>query len=242
MSELCHFFPNKEAACRPAGVFPRHFAISGIKETVGEMEERGEGEMWKKKRVSHICLLMLAVLQITAPSSAQTTSALNPAVHSYRTRPADVTVAVGKPAVFYCGVPKASPNLTFTFYGSDGNYSLICPMDHVEDIAQALYGRCLMKTDESLAVWTLKGTSFSDNGTRVVCQQSNDPDAPAAVLHVYDNSASFVTLIGCVVGGFFGVLLVFGLLYIALRRSETLQKWFKGKDTEDFMTTIVTKD
>ncbi|KAA8591516.1 hypothetical protein FQN60_016890 [Etheostoma spectabile] len=123
------------------------------------MEERGEGEMWKKKRVSHICLLMLA----------------------------------------------------------------------------ALYGRCLMKTDESLAVWTLKGTSFSDNGTRVVCQQSNDPDAPAAVLHVYDNSASFVTLIGCVVGGFFGVLLVFGLLYIALRRSETLQKWFsKGKGHRRF--------
>ncbi|XP_034731228.1 uncharacterized protein LOC117946875 [Etheostoma cragini] len=206
------------------------------------MEERGEGEMWKKKRVFHICLLLLAELQITAPSSAQTASASNPTALGYRTRPADVTGAVGKPAVFYCGVPKASPNLTFTFYGSDGNHSLTCPMGHVEDVNQVLYGRCLMKTDESLAVWTLKGISFSDNGTRVVCQQSNNPDAPAAVLHVYDNSASFVTLIGCVLGGFFGLLLVFGLLYIALRRSETLQKWFKGKDTEDFMTTIVTKE
>ncbi|XP_078109645.1 uncharacterized protein LOC144519963 [Sander vitreus] len=211
------------------------------------MEERGKGEMWKKRRVSHICLLLLVALQITAPSSAQTTTAVttsasNPAALSYRTRPADVTVAVGKTAVFRCGVPKASPNFTFTFYGSHGNYSLTCPMGHVEGIAQALYGSCLMKTEESLAVWTLKGTSFSDNGTQVVCQQSKNPDAPAAVLHVYDNSASFVTLIGCVIGGFFGMLLVFGLLYIVLRRSETLQKWFKGKETEDDMSTIVTKE
>lgn len=48
-----------------------------------------------------------------------------------------------------------------------------------------------MKEGESLAVWTLKGTSFSDNGTRVVCQQSKSPDAPAAILHVYGKDSSY---------------------------------------------------
>lgn len=210
------------------------------------MEEWRNGELRKKKKVLYICLLQLALLQITTPSSAQntttTTSAPNPAALSYRTRPRDVTVAVGEPAVFRCGVPKASPNFTFTFYASHGNYSLTCPSGHVEDIPQALYGSCEMKKGESLAVWTLKGTSFSDNGTRVVCQQSKNPDEPAAYLHVYANGTSYAALIGCAIGGFFGILLVFGLLYIMLQRSETLQKCFRGKETEDDMTTIVTKE
>ncbi|XP_044062582.1 uncharacterized protein LOC122881017 [Siniperca chuatsi] len=213
------------------------------------MDKRRKGEMWKKRKVSHICLLLLGLLQSTTHTSAvNTTSAItttisppSPAALIYRTRPADVTVAVGKPAVFRCGVPKASPNLTFTFYGSHGNYSLTCPYGHMEDIPQVLYGSCDMKKEESLAVWTLKGTTFSDNSTRVVCQQSKNPDAPAAVLHVYDNSISYATLIGCTIGGFFGILLVFGLLYTMLKRSETLQKCFRGNETEDDMTTIVTK-
>ncbi|XP_076593712.1 uncharacterized protein LOC143324836 [Chaetodon auriga] len=211
------------------------------------MEKRRAGAMRRKRNVSHICLLLLAVLQITTSSSAEntlslTTSAPNPAALIYHTRPADVSVAVGEPAVFRCGVPKESPDLTFTYYGNHGNYSLTCPNGHVEDIPQALYGSCLMKKDESQAVWTLKGTSFSDNGTRVVCQQSKNPDAPAAVLHVYDNGLSYTTLIGCAIGGFFGVLLVAGLLYTMLQRSETFQKCFRGKETEDDMSTIVTKD
>ncbi|XP_069549106.1 uncharacterized protein [Brachyistius frenatus] len=201
--------------------------------------------MRKKRKDSHIFLLFLAVLQMSTPSTAQnttTTSASNPAALSYRTRPADVTVEVGESAVFRCGVPEASPNLTFTLYGSHGNYSLTCPQGFVEDIPQALYGSCDMKRGESVAVWTLRGTSFSDNGTRVICQQPKNPNAPAAVLHVYDNGTSSAILIGCVIGGFFGILLVFGLSFAMLQRSETLQKCFRGKETEDDMATIVTKD
>lgn len=187
------------------------------------------------KKVSENCfLLLLALLQITTPSTAQSTTALR-----YLTRPADVTVAVGESAVFSCGVPKASPNLTFTFYASSSTYSLTCPLGHFEDVSQALYGSCEMKDEESLAVWTLEGTSFSNNGTRVVCQQSNNLHAVSAVLHVYDNGTSRVTLIGCVIGGFFGTLLVAGLSYLLLQRSDTLQSVFRGKDTEDDTITIV---
>lgn len=36
-----------------------------------------------------------------------------------------------------------------------------------------------------MASWTLKGTSLSDNGTRVTCQGSKGAEAPAAILLVY---------------------------------------------------------
>lgn len=51
--------------------------------------------------------------------------------------------------------------------------------------SQALYGTCKVKDGELVASWTLKGTSLSDNGTRVTCQGSEGTEAPAAILHVY---------------------------------------------------------
>ncbi|XP_045899965.1 uncharacterized protein LOC123967767 [Micropterus dolomieu] len=216
------------------------------------MEKSKKELIRTKQNISYICLLLLAMLQANISSSAvsavnttstTTTSTQNPAALSYSPRPADVTVTVGTPAVFLCGVPKASPNLTFTFYGSHRNYELICPYGHMKEISQGLYGSCDMTEGESLAVWTLKGTSLSDNGTRVVCQQSNNPDAPAAILYV--NALlpnSYAILIGCTIGGFIGTLLLFGLLYTILQRSETIQKCFRGKETEDDLSTIVTND
>nr|XP_019946777.1 PREDICTED: uncharacterized protein LOC109632095 [Paralichthys olivaceus]XP_019946778.1 PREDICTED: uncharacterized protein LOC109632095 [Paralichthys olivaceus] len=214
------------------------------------MEKRRNREMMTTWKVFHIFLLLLALLQTPTPSIAQntttttttSTSAPSPAALTYSTRPADVTVAVGEPAWFSCGVPEASPSLSFTFYGSHGNYTLICPNDHLEDIPEALYGNCEVKNGESLAVWTLRGTSFSDNGTRVVCRRSEDPDSLAAVLHVYDNGTSYAILIGCTIGGFFGLLLVCGLSYTMLWRSDSFRKCFRVKETEDDLTEIVTKD
>lgn len=209
-----------------------------------------KGEMRNRRTISQICLLLLTVLQVSTPSSAQsngttvstTTTTPNTAALRYRTQPADISVAVGEPAVFGCGVPTAQPNLTFALYGSYSNYSLTCPHGHVEDIPQALYGSCEMKNGESLAVWTLQATSFPDNGTRVVCQQLGNPQALSAVLNVYDNGASNAVLIGCVIGGFFGVLLVAALLYVFLVKSESFQECCGGGETEDDITNIVSKE
>lgn len=210
------------------------------------MEKRKRGVM---KRPSHVWFLLLALIQIYTPVSAENTthtpetSPLNPKDLIYRTRPSDVTVAVGEPAVFHCGVPETFPNLTFTLFGSHGNYSLTCPHGHVENIPQALYGSCEMKSGESLAVWTIKGTSIPDNGTRVVCQQSNNPQKRSAVLHVYDNGLNRAILIGCVLGGFFGMVLLALMAVMTLRRSETFQKCLRGgSDEEDDEDTIVTKN
>ncbi|KAF7656985.1 hypothetical protein LDENG_00033250 [Lucifuga dentata] len=208
------------------------------------MEKRMKGEVMRKVKVSHVCMLLLALLQLNTPVSAQnatTPPPPNPAALNYNPLPANLTVAVGEPAVFHCGVSSASSKLNFTLYGSHRNYSLICPGGSEEDILQALYGSC-DEAEGVKAVWTIKGTSFSDDTTRVVCQQTNHPDAPPAFLHVYDNGNSYSILIGCTIGGFFGILLVFGLSYAMLKRSETLQRCFRGKDPEDDTSTIVTKE
>ncbi|XP_017265304.1 uncharacterized protein LOC108232195 [Kryptolebias marmoratus] len=205
--------------------------------------------MASKRTVSHVYWLLLAVLLIGTPSSAQSTtvspvsttkaSAPEPGAASFRTVPKDVTVAVGEPVVFWCGVPEGSRNLTFTFYTNHGTYILICPDGKVDDIPQALYGSCEVKSGQLLAIWALKGTSYSDNDTKVACQQSGSPDVRAATLHVYDNGASNVVLIGCVIGGFFGILLVFGLLFVLLRKSERFQDCFGVDDKEDDLDTII---
>ncbi|CAN9514071.1 unnamed protein product [Ophioblennius macclurei] len=192
--------------------------------------------MMKKQMMtgSHISLLLLVVLQLSAPSSAQET----PADSVYRTRPENVTAGLGEPAVFRCGVAERSINVTLSY----GNYSLTCPGENVEYIPQSLYGTCETHDQEYVAVWTIKGTSYSDNGTIVVCEQPLDSTVLVAVLHVFDNGVSYFVLVGCTIGGFFGILLVFGFLFILLQRSESFQKCFRGREPEEDMVTVVTKE
>ncbi|KAM8847053.1 uncharacterized protein ACB058_013196 [Synchiropus picturatus] len=181
------------------------------------------------KKIESLLLLSFFI----AASSAQNTP-------RFLTHPIDVSVAVGDPAVFSCGVPKDSVNFSFNVYGSRSNHTLTCPDGRVEDVPQALFGHCVVKKGQLMAVWTIKGTSYSDNSTKFVCHLPNVPESPTAILHVHDNGKSFYILIGCCIGAFFGVLLVFGLSYTMLQRSETLQRCFSGK--EDDTVSIIEKD
>lgn len=195
------------------------------------MKKTTKKEIMRPRSVSRFSLMLAVVLQLVRPSSAQ-------GAPVYLTWPANVTAALGEPAVFRCGVVRRSPNVTLSY----GNYSLTCPGDPLTFIPQALYGTCETHTREIVAVWTVKGTSFSDNGTRVLCISPLDSIALVATLHVFDNGIDYFILVGCILGGFFGILLVFGLLFIMLQRSETFQKCFVGEEPEEDMVTVVTKD
>ncbi|XP_051920829.1 uncharacterized protein LOC127600356 [Hippocampus zosterae] len=188
-------------------------------------------------------VLLLILIHIFTPSSAQNTTAVSTnTTTEILTRPVDVSVFVGDPAVFTCAVPETSPVVTFTLFGGHGSYSLTCPGGHVEDIPQALYGSCQIKKGQSVAAWTFKGTSKSDNNTRVVCQLPNGFDSSTATLRIYDNGSYMAILIGCAIGGFFGIILVFALSYTLLKRSEACQKCFRPKEDEDDTFAIISKD
>ncbi|XP_061676691.1 uncharacterized protein LOC133501170 [Syngnathoides biaculeatus] len=185
----------------------------------------------------NIGLFLLLLSHIITPSSAQNTSTTSTNI----SLPVDVSVFVGDPAVLSCGGPKTSA-VTFTLFGGHGNYSLTCPGGHVEDIPQAVYGSCHLKQGQSLAVWTIRGTSNSDNNTRAVCQLPNGFGSSTATLRVYDNGMNTAILIGCVIGAFFGTVLAFALCFIFLQRSETFQKCFRGKEEDDDTFSIISKD
>lgn len=85
--------------------------------------------------ITYSCLITVPASNSSTVSTIMT-STLNPAGVGYRTRPADVAVAKGKSGVFGCGVAAASPNFTFTFYGSQQTYNLTCPYGYVEAIPQ----------------------------------------------------------------------------------------------------------
>ncbi|XP_077453722.1 uncharacterized protein LOC144072519 [Stigmatopora argus] len=186
----------------------------------------------------NICALLLILVLIITPLSAQnTTTASTNRSSEISIRPVDVSVFVGDPAVFICAVPETSV-VTFALFGDHGNYSLTCPGGNVDDIPQAIYGRCQIKKRLSLAVWTIKGTSNTDNHTKVVCQLPNGGDSFTAILRVYDDGRNLAILIGCVIGGFFGSLLVFALSFAILKRSKAFQKCFRGKEDDDTMSII----
>ncbi|XP_077384312.1 uncharacterized protein LOC144022960 [Festucalex cinctus] len=190
-----------------------------------------------------INLLLLTLIHVFTPSSAQNTTTISPnTAEELLTRPEDVSVFVGDPAIFTCGAPEAAPVVTFNLFGGHGNYSLTCPGGHVEDIPEAVYGSCHIKERQSLAVWTFKGTSKSDNNTKVVCQLPNRSDSSTATLRISDNGRNMAILIGCAIGGFFGAILVFALSYVALQRSEAFQKCFRGKEEDDDTFSIISKE
>ncbi|XP_057690478.1 uncharacterized protein LOC130914907 [Corythoichthys intestinalis] len=192
----------------------------------------------------NIFLLLLPLIHIITPLSAQnttTTSTTNTSAEIF-IRPVDVSVFVGDPATFICAVPETSPIVTFALFGDHGNYSLTCPGERVEDIPQDIYGRCYKEKGLSLAVWNIKGTSNSDNHTKVVCQLPNGGDSSTAILYVHDNGRNLAILVGCVIGAFFGSLLVFALLFLLLQRSEAFQKCFSGRGRDDDAFTIISKD
>lgn len=190
---------------------------------------------------SGLLVILLAGLHLALQASALNTT-VPPDPLKYSTVPLNQTVAKGKAAIFRCGVPPTAPRLIFTIYTSQGNYTLTCPGHTVmKDLpVKALTGSCFNTVSEQTAVWSFSGTSYSDNNTRVECNQLGGL-ALEAYLTVLDDKTRFAVIIGCSIGGFFGILLVLFLSFVFVKKSETLQKCFRGKESIDDLT-LVSKD
>ncbi|KAL2084464.1 hypothetical protein ACEWY4_019982 [Coilia grayii] len=157
---------------------------------------------------------------------------------TYTHKPGNITSQSGESASFKCGISSSSsPKVIFTVQGNN-NKSMSCPGNTSEEwTVKSLQWSCSVTDGEVLAVWTISGTSLPDNGTMFRCQAQGQPDA-VGYLWVYVSSSYFGILIGCVIGGFFGILIVFGLTYIFLQKSETFRECF-GEKQEDDECTIV---
>ncbi|XP_064161573.1 uncharacterized protein LOC135237927 isoform X2 [Anguilla rostrata] len=158
---------------------------------------------------------------------------------SYTVVPRNVSQDVGKAATFLCGVSPetAATRVDFTIYRRHGNYSVLCPGEPLSLPSQGLNGYCEVKGEELRAVWSVAYNSRKDNGTYVACRPTGLSPA-FAYLTVKENSSYFAALIGCVIGGFVGILAVFGLVYLGMRRSERFRKCLKGQTSQDDLSTI----
>lgn len=196
--------------------------------------------METKRRVPRgevcLCFGLLLMLQLPAPSTAQTFGSLLQ----------NTTVRVGQPAVFYCDYPSTS-YITFSLSGAIGNYTLNCSSSGTTNgptpptVPPTLSGACQPGSAlRNQAVWTMGVTTLSDDMTRLTCS-SPGLSSVKAVLRVQDKSST-ATMIACVLGGFFGILVLIVLAYLALQRSPRLQRIFRGKDAEHDDISIVTKD
>ncbi|KAJ8287620.1 hypothetical protein COCON_G00002790 [Conger conger] len=159
---------------------------------------------------------------------------------SYTSIPLNVTQDSGKVANFLCGVSPetATTRVEFTIHRRHGNYSVLCPGEPMSLPSQGLNGYCEVKGQELRAGWSIAYSSRRDSDTYVVCEPTG-LSPTYAYLTVKGNNSYFSAFIGCVVGGFLVILLIFGLAYLGMRRSESLRRCFKGQMTEDDLSTII---
>lgn len=169
------------------------------------------------------CCLLLALLQFATPSSAEDFL-----------WPGNVSVAVGKTAEFRCGGPSNLPadSLIFDYKGAKGNFSLKCPSNQIVEILQHLKGSCVLEDGKVFAVWDVKYTYTEDNMTSVVCSSNNVGGFHFAFLQLFDNSSRFGVLVGSTIGGFFAAMVLAIGAYYLLKRSETVQQCYRGKQKE----------
>ncbi|KAK1806725.1 hypothetical protein P4O66_005223 [Electrophorus voltai] len=101
----------------------------------------------------------------------------------------------------------------------------------------SLSGYCEVTNLEAIAIWELSNVGSDSNDIPLVCHTSGLTDK-YGYLFVNGNSKYYAMLFGCVMGGFFGILIVFGVTYITLKRSERFQNCFKGREEDDMPTAV----
>ncbi|XP_076869050.1 uncharacterized protein LOC143519476 [Brachyhypopomus gauderio] len=174
----------------------------------------------------HPSWLLVLVLQFLWPSMAV----------NFTVVPQNVTVALGKSASFQCGISSPKEvSFNFTVCRPEANYTLTCPGRSINFQTLSLSGYCQVNNTEALATWDLSTVGSDSNGIHIVCHTNGLTDKHA-YLFIDGSSKYYAMLFGCVMGGFFGILIVFAVTYITLKKSEKFQTCFKGKEEDDIPT------
>ncbi|KAK6469806.1 hypothetical protein HHUSO_G32221 [Huso huso] len=170
-------------------------------------------------------------------------SAGSAAENSFLNSPQNMTIARGTTALFTCAVKASQTNdsLAIGFKSkSAGNYNMLKCQGGTNEVTMVsnVEGRCKKNGDTLEASWRIAIALMSDNETMVICNAPGIKNT-TAYLFVYDNNHN-QTIVGCAIGGFFGIIIVFGFTYLLLKRSERFQKCLKGKPVDDETTTTYT--
>ncbi|KAG9283689.1 hypothetical protein AMEX_G2487 [Astyanax mexicanus] len=177
----------------------------------------------------HLSWLLILVLEVV-PSSAG----------NYTIIPQNVTISTGNLGTFRCGVTQMPP-INFTAQRPDRNYTLTCPGPALNFPILALSGHCTGTAPDIIATWNMANVASNVNGTVFRCQAVGLSDK-YAYLWITGSSKYYAMLFGCVMGGFFGILIIFAVSYVSLKRSERLQNCFKGQDEDGVMPTETSRE
>lgn len=97
-----------------------------------------------------------------------------------------------------------------------------------------MYGNCDVSPTQISASWQLSNIGSDINSSAFICSVTG-LDVVTGYLIITGASTYFLMLFGCVIGGFFGILIIFILTYVSLKRSEKLRECFKGKPEDDVL-------
>ncbi|KAG7318021.1 hypothetical protein KOW79_019056 [Hemibagrus wyckioides] len=176
----------------------------------------------KETMFNLLCLFVCVVLHSAPPAQGQ----------SYSNYPINTTVNMGKSATFTCTVTPNNMTLNFTVRLPQNSYVLQCPGKGIKYPSMGLYGNCEVTGSQVTGTWQMSNIGNDVNGTAFTCVGS-DLSPITGYLWITGASSYYLMLFGCVMGGFFGILIIFGVTYVSLKRSEKLQECFKGKDEDE---------
>ncbi|KAM9436669.1 uncharacterized protein Hap1MRO34_001064 [Clarias gariepinus] len=167
-----------------------------------------------------ICFVLLSV----PPAQGQ----------NYVSYPTNTTVNMGKSTTFTCAVQPGNTTMNFTARLPLNTYTLQCPGSNINLPSMSLYGTCDYSATQITATWKMSNIATDVNGTTFTCSPGGLP-VQTGYLWITGASQYFLMLFGCVMGGFFGILIVFSVTYVSMKRSEKFQECFKGKPEDDVM-------
>ncbi|TSK20090.1 hypothetical protein Baya_1638 [Bagarius yarrelli] len=176
----------------------------------------------KEMMLSLMGFLVCVMLQSVPPAQGM----------AYTNTPVNTTVNMGKSATFTCTVTPNNMTINFTARLPYNKYELRCPGQSIKFPSMGLYGNCEVTPTQVTGTWQMLNIGNEVNNSAFICTGTGLPEH-VGFLWIAGASKYYLMLFGCVMGGFFGILIIFVVTYVSLKKSEKLQECFKGKGEDD---------